>query len=242
MGKEIKILFLLLLLFSFSLVSADYLTHQVDKDLEFSFTSNNATQCNITSINTPNGRVAIGLETTRDGQDFYGSISGGNFSSMGDYCFNIVCSDGVNYETGNFCRSVNYTGQKLEMPQTIMYIVVLFFLIGLLIYLLYIYPSLPQNEVNDDGYVISVSQLTYLRPIAIGFMWLILMAITFIVSNISIAYIQAGFLGNFLFGIWTIMMYSNIVILPLWVIWIITTALRQAKLKEFFERGGMNFQ
>jgi hypothetical protein len=243
LGKEIRFFLLFLLLFIFSLASANLEsigTFQQDKTIRISQVCSDATYINISSISYPNSTTAVSnIEMTSAGSgEFYYDFL--NTNVLGRYDVRGI-SDGCE---GTFATYfvVTYTGEELSMPQAVMYIVVLFFLVGLLIYLIFIYPKLPQNEVTDDGYVMSVNQLTYLRPVVIGCMWLLLMAITFIVSNIAVAYIQAGFLGNFLFGIWSIMMWSNLLLLPLWIIWIITTAFRQAKLKKFFDRGGMTFQ
>jgi len=188
------------------------------------------------SIKYPDGTIsAIETNMTKIGSTFYYNFT--QTSQLGEYIYNTYY--------GNWTAPVSFeitiTGHELNMETTIVYIVILLFLIGLMCYIGYLYPKLPKNETNSDGYVINASQMTYLRPIAIGFMWLLTMGITYIVANIAIAYLPVAFLGNFLFGLWTIMMYSNLVILPLWVIWIIIGAFRQAKLKEFLERGGMAF-
>lgn len=97
-------------LFILTFVSASYETHKKDSPLYYSFTSNNATQCNVTSVNAPYGLVVLNQETDKDGQTFNTTIDSTVFYELGDYCFNIVCTDGENIETGSFCREVTPTG------------------------------------------------------------------------------------------------------------------------------------
>lgn len=96
--------------------------HKQNTDLELSFTSNNATSCNLTSFNSPNGFIYLNQESTRSGQTFNNSLEGGNFSSLGIYCFNLVCYDGLNYDTGSICKEITPTGDELNLSEILMYI------------------------------------------------------------------------------------------------------------------------
>jgi len=98
-----------------SLANASYLPHQQDTDLYYSFTSNNATQCNVTTGNTPTGTVDINQLATKVGNTFNISINSSNFSNSGTYCFNLICTDGVTTETGSVCRDVTPSGSILDM-------------------------------------------------------------------------------------------------------------------------------
>jgi hypothetical protein len=99
---------MLLLMCSLSLVSAE-LPHQQNTDLNFSITSNFATSCELTTINTPTGVTTINQLDTGSGTfDF--SINGSNFTSTGTYCMNIVCTDGTDKTTGQECREVTLNG------------------------------------------------------------------------------------------------------------------------------------
>ena len=113
MAKKI-LLSLILGMFLISLVSA-YEPHKLDTNLSFSFTSNNATTCNVSTINTPYGVVTIDQDSTKFGQTFNNTIDAGNFSEIGIYCFNLQCVDGIgNVETGSLCRDITYLGKQLS--------------------------------------------------------------------------------------------------------------------------------
>ncbi len=94
-----------------------YESHKKNTDLEYSFTSNNATQCNLTTGNTPNGVTTINQIATKNGQTFNVSILAGNFTSLGTYCYNIICTDGSQIEPGSFCRDVNLNGEDTSGNQ-----------------------------------------------------------------------------------------------------------------------------
>ena len=113
-------------LFLVSFASA-YDPHKQNTDLYYSFTSNNATQCNVTTANTPNGTITINQITTKSGQTFSSFIGAGNFTILGTYIFNIVCTDGSKFETGDFAREVTIDGRISSGTST----VIVFALIGL---------------------------------------------------------------------------------------------------------------
>jgi len=244
LGKKVGLsLLLVIFLFAITTVSAASLdVHQIDTDLEIYQECNNCTYCNFTIFKDPSGITLLtGMEANVADTHYYYTILSGNITKQGDYFYCYKCGNTAEAAVGCIDVPVNYTGRDITPVETTFYLGVLLFLVGIMIYLIYLYPKLPQHAKNDDGYVINASQLSYLRPVMLGVMWVLVLSITYIVANISIAYISAGFLGSFIFGIWTIMMYSNFLLLPLWVVYIIHNIIRAGELKEFLERGGTNF-
>lgn len=122
---------LLLAFFLVSTVSAVECTeHPLDTTLYFAVTSNNATQCNATTLTSEHGLDIINQVLTKDGQSFNGTLANTYLNQEGKYTLNIVCTDGVNNEGGSICRTVTLHGG--EKPDGV---VIVFFSIILLIIL-----------------------------------------------------------------------------------------------------------
>ena len=113
---------MLLLMFSLTLVSASYLPHKQNTELNFSITSNFATSCELTTINSPTGIILIEQTDTSTGT-FSFNIGGENFSSLGTYCMNIVCTDGVDTTSGQECREVTSDGLIGKLGFTILILI-----------------------------------------------------------------------------------------------------------------------
>lgn len=98
----------LMLIGMMGLVSAsNYQEQKQNTEFTLSITSNNATSCNLSSIDYSNGTNEIyNIELTQNGRMFYTTLSGSNYSSLGDICHNVVCTDGVSYETGSKCVTI----------------------------------------------------------------------------------------------------------------------------------------
>lgn len=96
----------------YSALTTAYIPSKVNTDLQFSITSNNATQCNVSTIDKPTATVVLNKILTKTGQTFYGTITKGNITTTGTYCFNIACTDGINIETGSKCFDITPSGNN----------------------------------------------------------------------------------------------------------------------------------
>ena len=96
-------------IFLISLTSAtDYLPHKINTTLEFSFSDDLATSCDVSTMVTPNNSVVwISQTMANTGDTFSATITNGNFTELGVYCFNIECADGY----GDVCREVTNSGE-----------------------------------------------------------------------------------------------------------------------------------
>jgi hypothetical protein len=93
------------------MASAEYLPQQQNTAFTLTITSNNATACNLSSIQYPDGTATIfNLPLTKDSQTFYKTIASGNYSQLGSICHDILCTDGVSIEPGSVCREVSPDG------------------------------------------------------------------------------------------------------------------------------------
>lgn len=107
--KKVYLIFLLGLFFiSFS---GAYTSHKQTTDYVLSLTSNNATECNLSSIQYPDGTNSIlNLQLIKNGNFFYNNINNNNYTKIGTTCHYIVCTDGINYEDGNICIEITPSG------------------------------------------------------------------------------------------------------------------------------------
>lgn len=114
MGKTETILFLAVILLIVPIVSA-YDTHEKDTPFEVVITSNNASGCNVSYIQYPDGtKIIYEKEMTKQGNTFNATFNSKNYSSVGVVCHGIVCLDAANnVETGSVCKEVTSTGLDL---------------------------------------------------------------------------------------------------------------------------------
>jgi len=215
-----KLIFLTTILVMLTLVSAlDFPTHKQSTDLQFSITSNNATQCNLTKINTPGNLFIINQVGTKTSQTFNFTVDGGNYSEFGTYCHKIECTDGVKIVSGEICYEINYFGKELTSSQSTIYIG----LIGILIFTLFAtffgMSYLPKSNAKDEyGRILSINYLKHFRLVLWLFAYFLFIAILYLSSNIAFAFLSEQLFAKFLFAIFVILMsMSPIVVIVLMI-------------------------
>jgi hypothetical protein len=95
-----------------NLVNAqDYFPHKQRTNFDLIISSNNATACNWTYIQYPDGsKINNNKEMTKINKDFNYTINKYNYTQLGTTCMGVSCFDGVLYETGSICREVTPNG------------------------------------------------------------------------------------------------------------------------------------
>src|SRR6056297_139796 len=125
MKKQIPLLMLGIILMSLVMVSA-YTPHKQGTDWNIVFDDANATSCNITTINYPDGSYDyINSEMDKTGNTFNYTISGENLTTLGDTCSGVVCynpSASPQYDEGSVCIETTQTGISNEKTYYLVFI------------------------------------------------------------------------------------------------------------------------
>jgi len=210
----------------------------IDKAVEIYQECNNCTYCNFTTVKYPNGTTML---TNRQASvidtHYYYNLLAGNISTQGTYTYCYNCGNAVEKDTGCLDFQISYKGEELGIAGSILYLGLLAFLLVIFILLLISLHYIPDHQRDDEGFVIDISSLVYLRPVVMGLAWIVLIGITFLASNVAIAYLQAGLFGSFLFLIFKLMMMANFIIIPLCFIAILYSIVQGKKMKALLERG-----
>jgi hypothetical protein len=140
MNKRITLMMMVLGLMIFLVPSVfSYIPHQYNTTLEFTISSNNATECNVSAMDYPDGVRYLDLVMTKSGQVFNTTVHRSNFTDLGDYCFKVVCTDGVSFEVGSICRTITESGnENPEGITVITFSIIFFILVGWLIFTLFL--------------------------------------------------------------------------------------------------------
>ena len=155
----------------------------------------------------------------------------------GIYSVSIVCTtDGIAGIKTHFFQAT-ITGNNLTMAQSMIYLISFSFLVFMFVLLIWVVFQIPADTKDDEGFVVNVSKLEYLRPIVKGLAWIVLTGIVFIISNITIAYLSTGLMGSFLFLMFQLMLLSNLVIIPLMIIRMIQRITLSKEMLGLIERG-----
>jgi len=217
-------------------------TYPVDKLVELKFLCRYdegipaGASYNVT-ISYPNGSSMISnLNTTSLGLgSFKYQLT---FPIQGIYKIQSFCYNGTASSSNNEEIEVTYDGNYLDISRTIMYLGLTSVLGLLFVLILIIIPKLPSSDImNDEGLIININQLKYLRPVMYALSWGLLLGIIFMISNISIAYLPTNMFGTFFFSIYRVMFILTLPMLIIWFIFMFVKIWRDREIKHMLERG-----
>lgn len=232
MGKKIILLLLLILLFVPLISSAPSVAkinqpYQIIRDCE----GYTCSSLNIT-IFFPNSSLFIvnGTMTNNLGYANY-SVTPPVF---GDYIY--VFFDGSNTTTNSFKATSN--GFDLDTQGSLVYLSYFIMLIFFFSITILGIGKLPANNTKDEeGVILQVSYLKYLRLPLWFFSWIFLIGILFLASNLGFAYLGETLFANIFFILFRITLSITPLFFILWVLKLVAMIIEDKKIKEAWSRG-----
>ncbi len=133
---------------------------------------------------------------------------------------------------------VTYNGDSISSSQAILYAVLLFVLIFVFIITILGINQLPSGNTQDEeGKILSISYLKYLRPVGWFFLWMLFIAILFLSSNIAFAFLSGQLFAQLLFTLFKICFALTSVIVVVWIIWIYRQMFHDKQMQNMLNRG-----
>lgn len=193
--------------------------------------------CNFTS-EYPNGSYLVNNKEMN-------YISGGDFnytlpssSVTGEYPFKTSCSQEGNNETIKSSFEITQTGSELSTAQGIVYVVVLIASLFAFILALIGAIKIPfKNTRNDEGQIISVNDLKFVKIFLCFASYLLLMWIFFLVRNISLAFLELEATYYFFNLFYWFMLAFLFPIFVVFIIFSVIIFLESKKIKKALKRG-----
>lgn len=133
---------------------------------------------------------------------------------------------------------ITSTGNRLGTENSILYLGLIAILIFLFLLIVFNVNKLPSKDnMSDDGFILSINHLKYLRPVFYAIAWGLLLAITFVTSNISLAYLPMEMFGEFFFMVWRVMFILTFPMILIWFLYMFVGIFKDKEVKHMLERG-----
>ncbi len=197
----------------------------------------NCTFVNLTTVQLPNSTI-ININTNMTVFERTYNFTFTDTADVGDYIY-TTCGDpnGV-----NTCESVNFkvtvSGSDLQIAESIIYIVFLSVLIFLFCFLLYCSIVIPfRNPRGEDGKIISVNDMKYLKVSAMVFSYLTLMGIFGVMRQISSNYLFLSGTSKIFEWMYWFMLSFILPTIIVTIILVIVMFFENSKIKNALLRG-----
>lgn len=200
---------------------------------------NSTTDCYFYMANST-GNVLIYQEVTFVlGNEYWKvDIQGGNFSYLEVYPYGIKCESSSLGGTSVGYFEVTGTGYELTPARAGTYSIIFGLLIFIFITIMLGITKLPDgNDTNENGQLMSINNLKYLRGVLLLFEYLLVVGMVYLSSNLSFAYLGEQLFAKVLFTIFTIMSYMILPIIIVWFVWIFAQIIDDKRMRRLIEHG-----
>jgi len=235
MKKLIPILFLAIIFISFA--SANLGAVAQDQCMNIRVLAN-CTAVNLTEVNNKDTDFVINGEMSNTGGQTF-NYTFCNTSTLGTYTYSWdnECVDCSVSSCGNSFE-VTHDGNILNVERAILYlglITILIFLFLLVVMNIHKLPS--EDTYNEEGILLGVNNLKYLRSVFWSVGWGLLLGIMYITSSISIAYLPTTLFGEFFFMIFKVMFALTLPMFVVYFLYLFARIWRDREVKRMLERG-----
>ena len=200
----------------------------------------NSAVCNFTLFRVAENHTKLfNSSVTVDINSFFQiNMTKGNFTIEGDYTLNLFCFDQDTRDSISKDFIVNNSGKTLSTAQGIIYVIVIIMSVLLFIAVFmgsFFIPS--GNNRNEEGKVISINDLKYLKMITFSFSYLLLMWIMFMLMELSSNFMVSDTASR-IFGLgFNLLFYSLWPLMLLSVLFFVMLKFQDKKFTSMLERG-----
>jgi hypothetical protein len=179
--------------------------------------------CNATIINPTNVILVNGANMQRNGVVFEINLTDDQTSEIGEYQFNVVCSD-TGSSVSRFLKfNITPTGSIIETPEAIFYIIIMSLMLALILICLY-----QVTQVESYGWVLAYVSAAYI----------ILIPFLFIAWRVSSLYIyNLTFVSDIIYTLWWLSMILFFPYILVSILWLLGKAAEEDDLKKYVNMG-----
>jgi len=236
--------FLLIFILLFLIINVSALTVQIDTSVDLVHPirlddyPSNGIYCNISLFDPDNIELVDFAPMTNQFEKHNYTVDAVNNSKLGNYIYDVTCTTGLSNKTESFEYEVTTTGGDFSIAQSVVYVIFLIAIIGAFCLSLYGSIKIPfRNQRADDGRIINVNDLKYLKIFSIVISYILLMFAFGVTRSILANYLYLG--GAHTVFTWLYWLLFSF-LWPLIVISLLLTVvyyLQGLKISEALERG-----
>lgn len=232
MELKVKVLIsLIFFLFIISLVAAaPTYVYNKDVDIKISCSNVNCSQPVNITIEYPNTTIAVDNQLMNISAG-YANYTFSDTATFGNYQF-------FTDEGFSSTFTINYGGEEISSGQGLLYgslflVIIFFFAITL-----FGINQLPdRNQQDEEGKIISITYLKYLRPIGWMFEYILVVAILYLASNLAFVYLNEQLFASILFVLFRISFAMAPIIVIVWIAWIFVQMFHDRHMQNLLNRG-----
>ncbi len=237
--KKILLVFIMSI-FWFGLVSAGDPTLGTFKQgdcIDLIQTCSDCSYNNISKVQFPNATIIFeNKDMTKDGT--YYNYTFCNTTEIGEYLVHGFGDPASTLTIWDYTFKITYAGNSITSSQSILYLGLLGILIFTFIITLFGINKLPSRNMRDEeGRILSISYLKYLRDAGWMFVWMLVISILYLGSNLAFAYLNEQLFAQVLLTLFKVAFAVTPIIITVWLIWIFVSMFHDKQFQRILNRG-----
>lgn len=208
--------------------------------IELIQTCSNCTFVNITGIHypSPNSSIIYFNKAMTKNNNIY-NYTFCDTHILGQYIYDTIGNPDAVVTTQSVTFEVTATGQTLDLSKTILYIVIFILALGIFLFSLIGGFMIPSKNNTDEmtGYIIAVSNVKYIKMLAFGIAYIMLMLIFYFMWMISYSFLNMDFITNLSKIAFYTFAWGCVIFFPLLIYFSIANAVRDHKVADMLQRG-----
>jgi len=244
MNKLYLLLFLMLFIPLVSAVDTEDI-FKFEQELDYKQQCfNNGTFCSPTAtcnatITSPNSSILIDNKLMTNNVAYHNiTIPSNSLNVLGIYKVDIPCIDNGLTGSDTFYFKITPSGDEISTAQGIVYSVL--FVLSVVVLMLTMYGSFSfpwRNQRNEEGEIIGVNELKYLKLFCIAFSYVLTILINWMAYTLAFGYLSFDFMANFFYTIYWILLSLLFPFLIIMVVIVIIKFIDDRKIWDAFSRG-----
>src|SRR3990167_3235627 len=218
---------------------ADFGTFKSNTDINLYQICSNCTYNNITSVLSPTAAILVkDIEMTRNGFNYNYTLRANATYALGTYSVTGIGDLDQVPTAWSYTFEVTGTGFDLTTQSSIIYVVIFIIIFFVFILNIFFINKLPASNTKDEeGRILSISYLKYLRFTLWFVEWMLFIGITYLASNLAFAYLGEQMFAKALYMIFQISFALTPVILIVWICWIFAKMFHDKQFQRMLNRG-----
>lgn len=212
-------------------------TFKIDSCINLKQICANCTFVNISSVIAPNSTILLQNKImTKQNSDYNYTFC--QTDDFGQYIVSGVGNPNGNNEIWNYNFYINGIGYEITQPQSFLYLILIIGIFLILIFTLWGAIAIPwKNPRSDDGYLVGINDLKYLKVVLWIFVYFEVMFLIFILRNLSGGYLATEGTYSFFNIVYILLLVLSLPLFPTLIFFTVVIWISDKKLMKAIQRG-----
>jgi hypothetical protein len=197
------------------------------------------TSCNITLKDPDKIDLVLSQNMTFNisTQEHQYFLDGSNLSKIGSYTYVITCNFQTSWQTDEFDLPITPSGRTSSISESVLYFLFVIVMFGILLTMFYFIFTLPsENDRDNEGTVIYIVKLKYLRVFLIAMTYPVIIIILNLMNGLSVNFVSLTIFSGLFGFLFEIFLRSAWIFTVVMIVWIFVMLVKDSNIRGLIKK------